>query len=127
MRTRHVLIGLGVGLLVIATTGIASRAVYTPHDPEEREQLHATINASSGSCGVERWSVKTGTDADVSLVNLNSSTAGTIAALRALTAPATPPANNRVQPTETTQYVLSATLTEYKLESDSDYHLVIKD
>ncbi len=25
-------------------------------------------------CGVERWSVKTGTDADAGLVNLNSST-----------------------------------------------------
>ena len=28
---------------------------------------------------------------------------------------------------ETTQWVINATLTEYKLESDSDYHLVIQD
>ena len=38
-------------------------------------------------CGVERWSVKTGTDADVGLVNLNASTNTTIANMRAFTAP----------------------------------------
>jgi hypothetical protein len=78
-------------------------------------------------CGVERWSVKTGTDADVGLVNLNSSTNTTIAALRAPAAPNPIPANNRVSPWETTEWVLNATLTQYKLESDSDYHLVLKD
>src|SRR3954454_1402506 len=78
-------------------------------------------------CGVERWSVKTGTDADVGLVNLNSSTNTTIAALRAPAAPSPIPANNRVSPWETTEWVLNATLTQYKLESDSDYHLVLQD
>ena len=78
-------------------------------------------------CGVERWSVKTGTDADVGLINMSASTATTIQSLRALTAPATLPANNRVAPTETTIFTLSATLTQYKLESDSDYHLVLSD
>ena len=37
------------------------------------------------------------------------------------------PSDSRVQPTETTAYVLDATLVEYKLENDSDYHLVLKD
>ena len=78
-------------------------------------------------CGVERWSVKTGTDADVGLVNLNTSTPTTISSLRGLTAPSSLPANNRVQPTETTVFTINATLTEYKLETDSDYHLVIQD
>ena len=78
-------------------------------------------------CGVERWSVKTGTDADVGLVNLNSSTNTTIAALRTPAAPNPIPANNRVSPWETTEWVLNATLTLYKLESDSDYHLVLQD
>src|ERR1041384_6220257 len=78
-------------------------------------------------CGVERWSVKTGTDADVGLINMSASTATTIQSLRALTAPATLPSNNRVAPTETTIFTLSATLTQYKLESDSDYHLVLSD
>lgn len=78
-------------------------------------------------CGVERWSVKTGTDADVGLVNLNSSTNTTISAMRAFSAPNPIPANNRVAPAETTQWVINATLTQYKLESDSDYHLILQD
>src|SRR5215470_2728768 len=78
-------------------------------------------------CGVERWSVKTGTDADAGLVNLNSSTSTTITSMRAFTAPNPIPANNRVSPAETTVWVINATLTVFKLESDSDYHLVIQD
>jgi len=78
-------------------------------------------------CGVERWSVKTGTDPDVGLINMSASTATTIQSLRALATPATLPSSNRVQPTETTIFTLNATLTQYKLESDSDYHLVLSD
>src|SRR5436305_12538883 len=78
-------------------------------------------------CGVERWSVKTGTDADVGKVNLNSSTCTTIANMRAFTAPNPIPANNRVSPAETTVGVINATMTKFKLENDSDYHIVISD
>src|SRR6059058_433757 len=78
-------------------------------------------------CGVERWSVKTGTDADISQVNISASTATTIVSLRGLAMPATLPANNRVLPTEATVFTMNATLTQYKLESDSDYHLVLSD
>jgi hypothetical protein len=84
-------------------------------------------SALFAQCGVERWSVKTGTDPDAGLVNLNSSTSTTIASMRAIPAPSPIPSNNRVAPTETTQWVINATLTEYKLESDSDYHLVLSD
>jgi hypothetical protein len=84
-------------------------------------------SALFAQCGVERWSVKTGTDPDASKVNLNSSASTTIASLRAIPAPSPIPSNNRVSPTETTQWVINATLTQYKLESDSDYHLVLSD
>jgi hypothetical protein len=84
-------------------------------------------SALFAQCGVERWSVKTGTDPDAGLVNLNSSTNTTIASMRAIPAPSPIPANNRVAPTETTVWVINATLTEFKLENDSDYHLVISD
>jgi hypothetical protein len=84
-------------------------------------------SALLAQCGVERWSVKTGTDPDAGLVNLNSSSSTTIASLRALPAPSPIPSNNRVSPTETTEWIINATLTEYKLESDSDYHLVLAD
>jgi hypothetical protein len=79
------------------------------------------------SCGVERWSVKTGTDADVSRVNVNSTTANTILTMRGWPTPNPIPANNRISPYETTVWVLNATLTQYKLESDSDYHLILSD
>ncbi|HWZ44116.1 MAG TPA: alkaline phosphatase family protein [Candidatus Saccharimonadales bacterium] len=78
-------------------------------------------------CGVERESVKTGTDPDASKVNLGSSTNTTIVNLRAFPTQSTIPANNRIAPEETTVWVVNATLTLFKLESDSDYHLVIQD
>jgi uncharacterized membrane protein len=84
-------------------------------------------SALFAQCGVERWSVKTGTDADVSKVNLNAPTNTTITAMRAFTAPNPIPPNNRITGPETTLWVINATLTLFKLESDSDYHLVIQD
>ena len=47
--------------------------------------------------------------------------------MRAFTAPNPIPANNRITGPETTLWVINATLTLFKLESDSDYHLVIQD
>jgi hypothetical protein len=47
--------------------------------------------------------------------------------MRARTAPNPIPANNRVAPTETTVWVINATITEYKAETDQDYHIVIQD
>src|ERR1700694_1968952 len=78
-------------------------------------------------CGVERWSVKTGTDPDASLINLNSPTSTTVANLSAIPAPTLLPDNQRVQPTETTVWVLNATLTKFVLAYDSDYHMVLTD
>ena len=77
--------------------------------------------------GVERWSVKTGTDAEA--VNVaTEAVAGTIAELVALPAPADPDTiPDRLAPTEETLYSLTATLTAYKLEADGDYHIVIAD
>ncbi len=116
-------------------TGVGSAAWAGSHqhrrssqpDAEETEAVRSVPNSSTGSCGVERWSVKTGTDADAGSITLQSTTPTTIATLGALAAPATLPSDNRVQPTETTVFRLSATLTEYKLEADSDYHLVLSD
>lgn len=96
-------------------------------DEEEREAVVAHPGAVTGSCGVERWSVKTGTDADAGKITLQSTTSTTISYLTSLTVPGTLPPNNRIQPTETTVYQLQVTLVEYKLESDSDYHLVLRD
>ena len=82
---------------------------------------------SFAQCGVERWSVKTGTDPDAGLINLSSSTATNISSLRSITAPDTLPDDQRVKPTETTVWVLNATLKRFVLAYDSDYHLVLTD
>src|SRR5262249_28427857 len=87
----------------------------------------ALPTSTFAQCGVERWSVKTGTDPDAGLVNLNAPASTTISNLTALTAPSPIPANDRVAPTETTLWVINATLTRYKREGDSDYHLVLDD
>jgi hypothetical protein len=119
---------IGSAVAVSATAAIANshRRSGRP-DAEENEAVRVAPYSSTGSCGVERWSVKTGTDADAGKITLQSTTSSTIAALDALPAPASLPSNNRIQPTETTVYRVSATLTEYKLEADSDYHLVLAD
>jgi hypothetical protein len=80
-----------------------------------------------GQCGVERWQIKTGTDSDAGSVNLNVSTPNSIASLTALAKPSSIPPTSRIQPTETTLWLLNATLTEFKLEGDSDIHLVLVD
>jgi hypothetical protein len=78
-------------------------------------------------CGGERWSVKIGSDPDAGLVNLNNPTPTTVAALTALAAPNTIPDNKRVQPVETTLWVINATLKQYQKQADSDYHLLLTD
>ncbi len=117
-------------LFLLALTGGGSSSaaiIYTQQPQLQGDRNSADQEALNGSCGVERWSVKTGTDADAGLINLQSRTQTTIASLTSLPAPTTLPANNRIQPTETTVFQVHATLTEYKLESDSDYHLILSD
>jgi hypothetical protein len=85
------------------------------------------VRSLEQACGTERWSVKTGTDADAASVKLSPTAEATIASLIALPEPRSLPANSRLAPTETTVWVVTATLVKYKLETDSDYHLVIQD
>ena len=80
-----------------------------------------------GQCGVERWSVKTGTDPDASMVDLTAMTPTTIATMRSWPKPTSIPDDKRIAPYETTVWVVNATLTQYKLEEDSDYHLILRD
>jgi hypothetical protein len=85
------------------------------------------VSSLHAACGVERWSVKTGTDPQAPSVILGSYVSSTIYNFHQSVRPASLPSNGRVSPRETTQYRLSATLTKYVRESDSDYHLVIQD
>lgn len=82
---------------------------------------------SFAQCGVERWTIKIGTDAQAPSVDLSTYISTTIYNMRSSTAPSSLPATSRIAPRELTQYRLSGTLTNYKRETDSDYHLVVKD
>lgn len=80
-------------------------------------------------CGTERWSIKTGTDADAEKVNLTQSITTTVEALNNIPAPdeGTIKTLARQSPTETTVFTLDATLTQFRGEGDSDYHLILQD
>jgi hypothetical protein len=79
------------------------------------------------ACGVERWAVKTGMDPDARLVNQKVVVPTNIIRLRSLPAPAYLPVRSRLRPVETTVWAVDAILLRYKVEEDSDVHLVIAD
>jgi len=114
-------LSLGVASLLASTTcGRFTAAEQT----EEREGLVELKDAVR--CGVERWAVKVGTDDDawsVDLTPLDSS----VDMLINFPRPVSLPPRNRL-PEELAVYRLSdVTLTVYRGETDSDYHLVIDD
>ena len=79
-------------------------------------------------CGVERWAIKVGSDAEARAIDLRDPQETTIEALRALDKPDKSQLETRVAPTEQTVFVLrNVKLTHYKREADSDYHLVLED
>ena len=113
-----------IGFVVSATGCDPHRKAADPEDEDEDEQV---ITTAAGSCGVERWAVKTGTDSTTNLVNLTPRDT-TIASMRALAMPASIPSTTRVPGSAETQaWRISATLTVFKLETDSDFHLVLSD
>jgi Big-like domain-containing protein/lamin tail-like protein/Calx-beta domain-containing protein len=86
-----------------------------------------TISLTSPTCGVERWTIKVGTDPDAGLVNLTKATPVTVATMRSWPAPSPTPPTSRVAPYETTVWIINGTITDYKEESDVDYHVVVQD
>ncbi len=114
-----------VAALVFA---VPSSCTLSNEEDEKDELTTATSASSTGSCGVERWNVKTGTDSGASSVNTTPQST-TIASLDALPVPSGLGQNaGRLQPSEFQTFKLTnVTLSQYKLESDSDYHLVLTD
>lgn len=119
-------------------------AAMQPRQPAEDAAAVAPIAISPG---VERWPVKTGTDADVAKVGVNAvngenlgpgmvdTTVEELVKLpRAQDMPALHSSftknsfyqNHRDAPTETTVWRLKALVTEARLEQDGDYHLVLQ-
>lgn len=96
-------------------------------DPDANITPDTTPQAGGGvDCGVERWPVKTLSDADAASINFTP-VAATVAQLRALPAQASHPQASRLAPTELTTFSVTAALVEFKLEADKDVHVVIAD
>jgi hypothetical protein len=91
---------------------------------EDSDGGHEIVLASG--CGVERWPVKTGTDASRYKVN-TTPVSTSIAYLGSRPKPSSYPQNSRIAPYELHTYQLTAWVTAYKLEVDSDIHLIVKD
>lgn len=87
-----------------------------PFDPE----------LASVTCPYERGPVKEGSDADRYKVSTTVA-ATSVYYLRTRPKPSTYPRNNRLSPYELHTYAVTAYLTQYKVESDGDLHLVLKD
>ena len=79
------------------------------------------------SCGIWRWPVKTGSDADRRKVNQTVADT-TISYLRARTAPSSFAGfqDRRFRGAERHTYRLRARLTQFRLEDDGDIHLVLQ-
>ena len=109
-----------------------ARSIQTTIADQQSRTAHApiTITIQAPTCGVERWAVKTGTDAGAVNVDLLHPLRTTVQAMRSLVAPAlnpTPPYDPRFAPTEFTVFKINGTITAYKLEDDVDYHIVLQD
>jgi hypothetical protein len=121
-----------VGLVTLTVLAVALAFALPAHEGsagslDQEAEHEQTVKIGVTTCGVERWSVKTGTDAGARSINQKSLLPANIFKLRTLPAPLSPPVTSRVKPVETNVYSVSAILLRYKYEVDSDIHLVIAD
>ena len=83
-----------------------------------------TGEGAAGTCGVERWPVKTLSDPKASQVNFTPHDTS-VGRLRNKNAPKVGKNTPRIDGVETTTYRVKARLLEFKREDDKDIHLVI--
>jgi hypothetical protein len=123
-RTRILLALIPLFVCLVAASLLLARPSVSATSEEEHEQL---VYRGITACGVERWAVKTGIDADARRVDRRHIVSMSIAHLRSLPAPSSLPPRNRIAPTEFTEFQVQAILIRVKQESDSDFHLVLAD
>jgi hypothetical protein len=104
-----------IAIVTVATAVAATVAVVLP--------AHGHASAARGACGVELWSLKTLSDPQRGLVNLHPHNT-TIAAINALPMPHPTP-TTRNTGFERRTYRVKAQIVQFKLEDDSDIHLIL--
>jgi hypothetical protein len=82
------------------------------------------VTPTGPSCGLERWPVKTLADPDSGRVDFTPRPTE-IQTLRQLRPPSSLPEESRISPVELETYVIQAQVQEFKLEADSDVHVVV--
>jgi hypothetical protein len=115
---------IAAGLVYVSVGLGASGRPSSASAAADAEAVHKLANGVS--CGIELWPIKVLTDPNAGLVDTTHPATTTIAAIDALPMP-TNPASRAGDQYELHSYIVTATLTGYKLEADSDYHLVISD
>jgi hypothetical protein len=123
-RSLIISITLLVSVLVLTVPAYLVTAAPSAEEGEQEAIVHLRTGQA---CGIERWSVKTGIDADSKRVNTKVVKPTTIAVLTSLRAPSSLPSRNRIASVETTVWSVYAKLIRFKMEADSDYHLVLRD
>jgi len=118
-------------------TGVKYLVAHVNDAQNRSANIPITVSVESPTCGVEYWNVKTGTDADAATINLNNIVPSTINDLRTIPIPYPPIGDRprgadgqsatRIPTTEFTVFQVAGTLTQYKLETDVDYHMVLQD
>lgn len=83
-----------------------------------------TPSAHGPACGLERWPVKTLSDSDAARVDFHPRLAD-VRSLRALAVPISLPQDRRIAPTELETYAIQVEVKGFKLEDDSDIHVVV--
>jgi len=104
--------------------GLVDAGQSTTAQLKETALVHATATALG--CGQERWDVKTGTDALAGTVVMTAKQT-TVAELIAFAAPPPDPPTRVAGEPECQLYTIDVTITQAKMETDSDYHLALDD
>ena len=115
-------------LLVVGSFALLAAGCGAAHPTDgvqENPEGDGDEELSKGGCGVARWSLKVGTDSQAPSIDIASPTDTSIGFLQAI-ALRSGSASARVKGPETTAWALrDVTLAGYKVEADSDFHLVL--
>ena len=109
----------------VATWLTPESANNRPPTADTGRSVAPALPSCGGACGVERWAVKTLSDADRERVRLHDTVTTTVEELVAIARPRILSPRSRAAPVELTVYRVEGRLLWLFTENDQDYHLVL--